>query len=189
MFAENIYNPWSFPQVLGYLATVFGVIGFQQKNDVKLRLFVLCMSACIVSHFILMGSYAAAISAGLAATRWGLSIFTSVLKYAKYLVPFYILLFVGTGYITYERWFDVLPIIASITGTYGLFYCHRLKLRIILLIGGAFWMAHNFFALSYGPFVMEMFIFLSNLTMIVRLLAENKKLPKDPRGSFLSRFG
>lgn len=189
MFSADVTHPLSLPQILGYIATLFGIIGFQQKDDTKLRIFVCCMSSFIVAHFILMGSYAAAVSAALAMSRWALSIFAVVRKYAHILVPLYIILFIGGGYLTYERWIDVLPVIASISGTYALFYCSRLRLRLVLLFGGSFWIAHNLLALSYGPLVMEAFIFMSNALMIYRFIMENKKLPRDPRDSFLSRFG
>lgn len=189
MFADDVTHPLSLPQILGYIATIFGIIGFQQKDDTKLRIFVCCMSVFIVSHFILIGSYAAAFSAGLAATRWGLSIFATVRKYAHFLVPLYVALFIGGGYITYTTWLDVLPVIASISGTFALFYCSGLRLRVVLLIGGTLWIVHNLLALSYGPFVMESFIFFSNAIMIYRFVIERKKLPRDPKDSFLSRFG
>ncbi len=136
----------------------------------------------------MLGSYAAAISCGLAATRWGLSIFASIRKKAKFFVPLYVALFILSGIFTYREWIDALPVIASISGTYALFCCEKLKLRVVLMIGGAFWMLHNFLALSYGPFVMETFILFSNALMIYRLKAENKKLPADPEGNFLTRF-
>jgi hypothetical protein len=37
--------------------------------------------------------------------------------------------------------------------------------------------------------MMEGFIFFSNAIMIARFAVENKKLPRDPKDSFLSRFG
>lgn len=189
MFSADVTHPLSLPQIVGYIATLFGIIGFQQKDDTKLRIFVCCMSVFLTLHFILIGSYAAAISAALAMSRWLLSIFASVRRYAFIIVPLYVVLFVTTGYLTYERWIDVLPVIASILGTYALFCCSKLRLRLILLLGGSFWAAHNFLALSYGPFVMESFIFISNASMIYRFIMENKKLPRDPKDSFLSRFG
>jgi hypothetical protein len=189
MFSADVTHPLSLPQILGYIATIFGIIGFQQKDDTKLRIFVCCMSVFIVWHFILMGSFSAAICAFLAATRWGLSIFARVRKYAHFLVPLYVLLFIAAGYLSYERWFDVLPILASISGTFALFYCTKLRLRLVLLLGGSLWVVHNFLALSYGPLVMESFIFISNAIMIARFINDNKKLPRDPRDSFLSRFG
>lgn len=189
MFSDNIYDPLSLPQILGYIATVFGIIGFQQKDDTKLKIFVLLMSGFIVSHFILMESYTAALSAALAASRWGLSIFVAVRQRAHIFVPFFVALFVISGVLTFEHWYDALPPLASICGTFGLFYFTRIRLRLILLFGGSLWLTHNIFAMSYGPMVMEGFIFFSNAIMIIRFSIENKKLPRDPKDSFLSRFG
>jgi uncharacterized membrane protein (UPF0136 family) len=185
MLSDNIYDPLSLPQILGYIATIFGIIGFQQKDDTKLKIFVLMMSAFIVSHFLLMGSYTAAISAALAASRWGLSIFVAVRKRAYIFVPLYVMLFIICGALTFERWYDALPPLASICATFGLFYCNRLRLRLILLFASSLWLTHNIFALSYGPIIMEGFIFLSNAIMIVRFALEDKKLPRDPKDSFL----
>jgi uncharacterized membrane protein (UPF0136 family) len=189
MFSDNIYDPFSLPQILGYIATIFGIIGFQQKDDTKLKIFVLMMSVFIVSHFVLMGSYTAAISAALAASRWGLSIFVAVRARAYIFVPLFVTLFITSGILTYEQWYDALPPIASICGTFALFYFTRIRLRLMLLFGGSLWLIHNVFALSYGPMMMEGFIFVSNAIMIGRFILENKKLPRDPKDSFLSRFG
>jgi uncharacterized membrane protein (UPF0136 family) len=134
MFSDDIYDPLSLPQILGYIATIFGIIGFQQKDDTKLKIFVLMMSGFIVSHFILMESYTAAISAGLAASRWGLSIFVVVRKRAHIFVPLFVSLFVISGVLTYEQWYDVLPPAASICGTFALFYFTRIRLRLMLYL-------------------------------------------------------
>lgn len=189
MFSGDLYHPLSLPQILGYIATVFGIIGFQQKDDTKLKLYVLAMSGFIVAHFVLMGSFAAALSAALAASRWGLSIFTAVRARAHIFVPLFVLVFTASGYLTYEHWYDALPPFGSICGTFGLFYFTRLKLRLILLFSGTMWLVHNIASLSYGPIAMESFIFLSNAVMILRFWLEDKKLPRDPKDSFLSRFG
>lgn len=150
MFSDNIYDPLSLPQILGYIATIFGIIGFQQKDDTKLKIFVLMMSGFIISHFILMGSYTAAISAALAASRWGLSIFVAVRKRAYIFVPFFVALFIISGALTFAHWYDVLPPLASICATFGLFYFTRIRLRLILLFTSSLWLTHNIFALSYG---------------------------------------
>lgn len=188
MFSDNIYDPLSLPQILGYIATIFGIIGFQQKDDTRLKIFVLMMSVFIISHFILMGSYTAAIMAVLAASRWGLSIFVGVRKRAHIFVPLFIALFVTSAALTFQNWYDLLPSLASICATFGLFYYTRIRLRLILLFASSMWLTHNIFALSYGPIIMEGFIFFSNAIMIVRFAIENKKLPRDPKDSFLSRF-
>lgn len=185
----SIYDPLSLPQILGYIATIFGIIGFQQKDDTKLKIFVLMMSGFVVSHFILMGSYTAAASAALAASRWGLSIFVAVRKRAYIFVPLFISLFIICAVLTFRQWYDIFPPMASICVTLGLFYFSRIRLRLILLTGNFLWIAHNFFALSYGPLIMESFLLISNIIMIIRFVVDNKKLPRDPKGSFLSRFG
>lgn len=189
LISGDIYHPLSLPQIFGYIATIFGIIAFQQRDDNRMRIFVCAMSCFIVTHFILMGAMTAAITSALAASRWGLSMFTRIRKFAPVLVPGYIVLFLVTGYLAAENWYDYLPVIASCTGSYALFYLQKIKLRVVLFFGGSLWVIHNFFALSYGPLVMEVFICLSNAVMIYRFYAENKKLPRDPDDSFLSRFG
>ena len=186
---SDIYDPLSLPQIIGYIATIFGVWGLQQRDDNKMRIFICIMSGFIVTHFILMGAFSAAVAAGIAASRWILSIFTKVKKYRSSIVPIYIGLFLFAGSLTAEHWYHWLPIIASISGSYALFYCEKLKLRAVLLFGGSLWCIHNYFNMSYGPLAMEGIMVLSNLLMIYRFIVENKKLPRDPKDSFLSRFG
>lgn len=186
---DHVHDPFSFAQIVGYIATIFGVIAMQQRSDNRMRLFVCCMSVFIVTHFLLIGAFSAALAAALAATRWILSMFAKVKKYRRFLVLFYIVVFAISAYMTADHWYHYLPAIASMGGSYALFYCEKLRLRLFLMFGGALWMIHNYMTLSYGPFVMEGFIAISNAIMIYRFIVERKKLPRDPKDSFLTRFG
>lgn len=185
----DITDPLSLPQILGYCATVLGITAFLQKDDMRLRGFISAMSVLLITHFILMGSYTAALSAALAASRWWLTIFPWVRSRGRYFVPFYVCAFLTTAFFTYERWFDLLPPMASIGGTFALFYLHRLKMRLVLMCGGSLWCLHNVMALSYGPAVMEAFMIVSNITMMTRMVLEQRKLSRAVEDNKVSRFG
>lgn len=183
MFGFGIDDPFSFAQILGYVAGVLGVLAFQTKNDTRMKITVCCSSVFMISHYFLIGAQAAAFVALLAASRWFLSIFSSVRQYARFLVPLYIGLFILIAFLTYERWFDLLPVISCIAGTFALFYFSGLRFRFIMLGATTLWVIHNALAQSYGSFVMELFLFVSNGSMIIRMILDHKKEPLSPEDS------
>ncbi len=187
--SPDIADPFSLPQILGYCATILGICGFLQKDDLRLRMFISAMSLFLITHFILMGSYSAALACSLAASRWWLTAFPWVRARGHIFAPIYVSGFAATAYFTYEVWYNILPCVASIGGTFALFYLHKLKMRLVLLFGGLLWCIHNILVMSYGPAIMEAFIIVSNVSMIIRMARENKRLSRAIEDNSVGRFG
>ena len=185
----DLSDPFSWPQLVGYGATLFGVAGFLQKNDNRLRIYITIMSMFLIAHFVLMGSYTAGLSALIASSRWSLTMVPWVKARGYIFVPFYVFVFLLSAFLTYEHWYDFLPAIASIVGTFALFYLHGLKMRLLLLCGGTFWLVHNILAMSYGPALMECFVLTANSIMIIRMAIAQRRVPEEVKGNSFSRFG
>ena len=175
VFSSDPYHPLSLVQIIGYVGMALGVITFLQKSDVRMKIYMVVMTTILCVHFTLLGRYMAAISAVLAGSRAGLSIFDFVRKNAHSFAAVYFVITCIVAYITYESWIDILAFMATLNGTFAFFYLQGLWLRFALLFGGALWLIHNILALSYGPLVMEAFILLANITTIYRLRGDQKK--------------
>ncbi|MFK7839618.1 MAG: YgjV family protein [Bdellovibrionales bacterium] len=168
-------HPLSYIQIVGYIGMALGIFVFLQRDDRRLKLSMVVMTAVMVIHFVLLGRYVAAISAASAGSRAGLSLIPFVMRHRHYFAAFFVVLTCVLGVVTYSEWFDSLPFMAALLGTYSFFYLKGLWLRCSLLVGGTFWLLHNIMALSYGPAVMEVFILSANAYTIFILLHERKK--------------
>ena len=175
IFDLPLEHPLSFVQIIGYIGMALGVLTFLQKDDVRLKLSMVVMTSVLIIHFVLLGRYVAAVSAAMAGSRAGLSLLPFVMKHRHYFASLFVVLTCVLGFLTYSRWFDLLPFITALIGTYSFFYLKGLWLRYSLLIGGALWLAHNILAQSYGPAVMEAFILSANVITITRLRIDQKK--------------
>jgi len=168
-------HPLSYIQIIGYIGMAVGIFAFAQKSDLRLKLSMVVMTSILVLHFILLGRYVAAISAASAGMRAGLSLVPFVMRHRHYFAAFFVIITSIMGFYTYVQWFDALPFITAIMGTFSLFYLRGIWLRVSLLIGGALWFVHNILALSYGPAIMEVIMFSVNTMTIYRLHLDIKK--------------
>jgi len=172
-------HPFSYIQILGYIAMILGIAAFLQKDDVRLKMIMACMAIVIVVHFSLLGAYVAAVSATLAGSRALLSLNPYVMRKRHYFVAGFVLLTIVLSAYTYTRWIDIFPFITGTLGTFALFYLRGVALRWGFASIGTLWLLHNILAQSYGPLVMEMFILTANLVTIYRLKRDEKSRPLE----------
>lgn len=178
MLGADVYDPFSLTQIIGYLAAVVGVFAFAQHDDMRMRGLLCLMGCIIVLHFVMLGAYAAAMAAGLAGSRAGLSMFSHFRRHRHIISIIYAVITIWMGASLYERFIDILPLFAALTGTYAFFYLDGIKMRLVLMCGTTFWLTHNLLALSYGPSVMEFLVLSSNVRTIYQML--KKKGPFKP---------
>lgn len=166
---SGIHDPFSLTQIIGYIGMALGILAFLQKNDTHMKILIVGVAICLVSHFILLGAYVAAFASCLAGTRAGISIFPLVRRNANYVAPVFVVLTVVTAIAVYERPIDILPMLAALNGTYAFFYLEGFRMRCAILVGTCLWLVHNLLAHSYGPLIMEGFILTANLITIFRM--------------------
>ena len=170
-------HPLSYIQIIGYIAMALGIAAFSQKDDVWLKVLMVCMTAVLITHFVLLGTYVAAVSSFIAGSRAGLSLLPWVMKRRRSFTIGYVALTCVLSALTYTQWLDVFPFMTAMIGSYALFYLSGLKLRYAFVVMGGLWMLHNILAQSYGPAVMEAFILTANLITIYRLMRDEKSRP------------
>lgn len=159
-----------FAQSLGFLSFILGVLCFYQKNDQRLKVILVIMNINHALHFALLGAMTACLSATLSALRTGLSV-----KYPSSALGYvFILLTIVGGYLMFESWQDILPIIGTCIGTYALFNLEGIKLRIAFLVGALCWLANNIIVGSIGGMLLETTLIAVNLTTIYRLYLNKK---------------
>ncbi|WP_232824753.1 YgjV family protein [Algibacillus agarilyticus] len=166
------FDNYFYGQVLGMVSFCFGIASFYQKNDIKLKVLMMIMLACLCSHFLLLGAFTSALIASVSVVRTGLAIF-----YKSFKIAFvFIVISIFIGFYTAQSYLDWLPVIAACLGAYSLFCLQGIALRLGLLIGAVLWMANNFIVGSIGGTLLEATVFTVNLFTIYRLIKAQKKV-------------
>jgi len=152
-------------QLFGYCAFVLGVASFLQKSDVRFKVFMAAECVAYVVHFGLLGNPTAAASSLVSVTRSVVSIYSRSLWIALGFVAINLAL----GYRLATVWWNWLPLIASCIGTLALFLLHGVRMRLLMLVGTALWIANNVMSGSIGGTALELVIAVTNSYTIFKL--------------------
>ncbi|MEG3755015.1 YgjV family protein [Psychromonas arctica] len=163
-----------FAQLLGFLSFVLGVCTFFQKDDKKLKIMMVVFNLNHLVHYLLLGSIVSALSALLSAFRTVTAIYTSSLMVA--------VLFIAVGlssaiYFADSIW-DLWPMLGMSIGTYAVFVLKGIQMRIAFLIGAICWLINNILVGSIGGTLLEATLITVNLSTIIRLVKDNRKMAK-----------
>lgn len=159
---------WASPaQCLGYAACGLAVLAFLQRNDRRLKQWMLIKSVVYALHFALLGAWPAVVSMILAMLRLGLSLRTRAWSVALILMAATL----GLAFVLVREWVDALPLLASLLATYALFRCEGVRMRFVLLASTALWLVHNVMVGSVGGVALEILIGVASVLTIFRLRA------------------
>jgi len=163
-----------FAQLLGFLSFVLGVCTFFQKDDKKLKIMMVVFNLNHLVHYLLLGSIVSALSALLSAFRTVTAIYTSSLMVA--------VLFIAVGlssaiYFADSIW-ELWPMLGMSIGTYAVFVLKGIQMRIAFLIGAICWLINNILVGSIGGTLLEATLITVNLSTIIRLVKDNRKMAK-----------
>lgn len=158
-------------QAVGFVSFALGIACFYQKDDRRLKLFMVAMNINHTLHFALLGAYTSVASALLSIARTSLALHTSS-RMAAY--SFMLITLVWGAFLA-ERWFDLLPIIASCIGTYTVFCLRGIAMRFGFLLGALFWLANNIIVGSIGLTMLETVLIIVNLNTIRGLYLEKRQ--------------
>jgi len=125
-------------------------------------------------HYLLLGSIVSALSALLSAFRTVTAIYTSSLMVA--------VLFIAVGlssaiYFADSIW-ELWPMLGMSIGTYAVFVLKGIQMRIAFLIGAICWLINNILVGSIGGTLLEATLITVNLSTIIRLVKDNRKMAK-----------
>lgn len=152
-------------QGFGLLAFVFGLITFLQKNDDRLKFYLLFLYTSQIIHFFLMGAATASAANVLNLIRT----FVSLRFNTAWTGITFILLYLAWGIYLFESPISLLPILGSCIGTYSLFFMQGIRMRLTFIFGAVCWLTHNTMILSIGGILLETIVISGNLVTIIRL--------------------
>ena len=157
-------------QLIGFIGLLFLVLSFQQNNRNKILILILIGQIIFLIHFIFLEAWTAVAMNSVGAIR------TLVFQYkgrknwaGKSFWPItFIMGFIVFGFLAWESWYSILPIIAMSIETVGLWMRNPKTIRFINLFPHPPWFTYNLIVGSWPGIVTEILIFTSILIGIWR---------------------
>ncbi len=163
-------------QLPGYLAFVLGVTAFLQRDDRRLKLYLVAEAAAYVVHFALLGNPTAASSASVSGVRTLLSVRFRSRRLAVAVMAAYLMLGAALSR-TAAGW---LPVVGSCLATWGMFTLAGIRMRILVLASTLLWLANDVLSGSVGGTVLEGFVATVSAYTIVRMVRERPQVDARP---------
>jgi len=167
-----ILNTFTPAQIVGILASGFIIAGYYCKDDVFAKKLITLGSLAFAIHFYMLDAIIGLAVNIINILRIGLSI-----KYhgSKKLFWLFVFLYIISGIITFEEWFDILPVIACLVGCYAMYFLSGLRFRQVMLMGTVCWLIYTISLGSIGGIINEVFVFIGHCTTIYRLYKDKQK--------------
>jgi hypothetical protein len=152
-------SAFALSQVLASIAFAFGVVSFQFKERRSVLLCLFFLTLFNSSHFLLLGRPGPAVLLLLI----GLRFLTAIISTNRKLMYLFLILSLGAFLVTFTSLLSLLALAAVLLGTYGSFQPEGRTMRIMLMLGNALWLVHNFLASTPVATLMEAAFLTSNL--------------------------
>ncbi len=149
--------PFLISQILMTMSIIIYTASFQLKDEKIFKLLAAIGIGLAGIHFMLLGAFAGAALALINAFRWFVSIFYK----NKIILALFIIIMITAGVITYESVYSLLPVIASVIGTLGLFHDNILRTREYFFVVGVLWIIYNSVVFTPMGIVAEIFFLVS----------------------------
>lgn len=177
---DNLSHSALAGQLCGLVALVICVVAFASKNDDRLLVLLISANVAFALQFAFFESWTAAALTVLVIMRIVLarrylgskSVMTGVL--------------IASGIaaaLTWQSWVDILPVIAMVLGTVGMFLLRGIAMRAFLGLAALAWMLNNLLIGTVGGTIAEGLIVVTNIVTIIRLMRAKRKYPEVFEGS------
>lgn len=156
-------------QGIGVIGLFFAIISFQRNNNKSILGYQIMASMAFMIHFILLGAYTRAAMNLLGAGRNYVFYHREKLWACKKLwLYIFISLYIMVGLLTWNSNYSILPTIAMILSSVGLWIENSTYTRLIVFPSSPCWLIYNFHTASVAGMLTETFILLSLIIGIVR---------------------
>lgn len=153
-------------QAIGLVACAVSLHACLNKDERGFKLAILMSCALWAVHNAMLGAQMAALFSVIAAVRTALSFDTRNRKYVIFLLGLYLALSLSDK----NSAFDWLPICATFIGTFSLFYCKGVTLRIVHCFGAPLWIIHDLHYGSIGGVISQSTMLVLSIITICRMM-------------------
>jgi len=157
-------------QGIGMFGLIFAIFSFQNNKRNRILFFLGMAQMFFIFHFALLGVWTAAAMNIVGSTRTFFFIFKGRRKWmdGNIVMCIFICLFLIAGFLSWQNWLSILPIVAMIIETVGLWQKNTGRIRFIVFVPHPMWLVYNFIHGSYPGVLAEIFIVTSLITGIIR---------------------
>lgn len=172
---DNLSHSALAGQLCGLVALMICVVAFASKNDDRLLVLLISANVAFALQFVFFESWTAAALTVLVIVR--------IILARRYLgskvVMNGVLLASGlAAAFTWHSWVDILPVVAMVLGTIGMFLLRGIAMRTLLGLAAFAWMLNNLIIGTIGGTIAEGLIVVTNLITIIRLMRARQKYPE-----------
>lgn len=151
-------------QIIGVLGFAISIVGYFCEEDNKMKLVVGFAVILISVSFYLLGAYTGAAIGFINAIRF----FISMHKKSRWMAIPFVIFYIIAGIYTCEDYIDLMPVCASLSGTYAVFYLSRTKLRYGMIVAASFWFCYDIAIGSIGAIMMDILTIAANAIFIFK---------------------
>ena len=170
LFGTEIDLIFVIAQIVGFVATVFGIISFQSRLRKKIILYQIFANSLWIIHYLLLGSMAAVAANAVGTARNIVYSMGDKYKFArsKAVPVIAIAVFIIMGVLTYTSPFDILPTAAMVVASIAFFVKDEKWIRYMSLVISASWFVFGISVRSLASFISDGFILISIIIAIWR---------------------
>lgn len=171
---DNMSHGVMVGQFFGLVALVLCVVAFSSKQDDRLLALLISANVAFALQFVFFESWTAAVLTVLVIARIVLA-----RRYlgSKTVMTVVLLASAIAAALTWRSWVDVLPLIAMVLGTVGMFMLRGIAMRVFLGMAAVAWMLNNLLIGTIGGTIAEGLIVITNIVTIIRLVRARRKYP------------
>jgi hypothetical protein len=159
-------------QIIGFIAFFVGASAFLQKDDQMLRYYLTAFTFLMAVHFLMLDLWTTAIIALLGSTRNYVSSLTNnVWVMLLFLLATWLMAIPNSS-----DWVHLLPVLGVTLGTWAVFKEQGIRMRILMFLGSACWLSHNYLVGSIGGAIIESLFLIVNGRTILKLFDEQTSL-------------
>lgn len=156
-------------QIIGLAAVFFEIGSVQRKKRINILGFQLIGNALWVVHFLLLGAVTGAALNVVGAIRaYTFQRFGSSSNRSTTVLGVVLLLVLIIGAASWQGDLSILPLVATIVTTIGIWQLKEQRIRVIVLISSPLWFAYNLLIGSYAGVANEILLMVSILIALGR---------------------
>lgn len=162
-------------QFFGLVALVICLVAFASKNDDRLLVLLISANVAFALQFVFFASWTAAVLTLLVIVRIILA--RRYVGSKAVMAAVIVANFVATA-LTWQSAVDILPLMAAMFGTLGMFMLRGIAMRVVLGLAALCWMLNNLAIGSVGGTLAEGLIVVTNMVTIIRMARAKRRYPE-----------
>lgn len=162
-----------FAQIVGTVGLVASLLSFQQKKRRNIMLFQMSASLMFSTQLFMLGAITGGCLDMISFVRT-LIFANNGKKWAssRWWLVFFIVVMIGTGILTWDNAWSILPMIGAILSTLALWMKNETHIRLISLLVGPCWLVYN---LIHGAYTGALNEVLAMTSIVIGLLRFDRR--------------